>query len=146
MAAHTTFVVVFAILFTFSTAASAFRATVTIEENSQEKSRGRGQCQEKIQMQDLSHCEEFMKQRMSRSLIVLPGSNQEDHRSMCCNQLRELGDECMCDGLEKVVHEAMQGVEQEEEEKQKMMKKAMNLQTYCRFPRRCDIQSPSIWF
>nr|ARD06052.1 PawS-like protein 1a [Senecio pinnatifolius var. maritimus] len=95
------------------------------------------QCRRQIQGQQLNHCQMHITQ-----------PRQQQHLQMCCNQLRQVEEQCQCEAIQKVVQQTLQqqqqggrrgtqGIQQRQIlEKAQMIPNQCNLeiQDYCRIP------------
>ncbi|OWM88737.1 hypothetical protein CDL15_Pgr002504 [Punica granatum] len=94
--------------------------TVEVVEDEEVENQRRG-CQKQLQStQMLRHCQDFLmdvSRGVSRSQCGCEGSSQfdpagpvmrgrtSDHFEPCCNQLRQMDQRCMCEGLRQIVRQ-----------------------------------------
>ncbi|KAI6687443.1 hypothetical protein NL676_024271 [Syzygium grande] len=146
-------------LLVMSHAMAANRAiitTVDIDEPENKRHRG-GSCYEQIQRQGLEQCEQLFEDAMRYDGQGGSGRwggqggkgectsemTQSRHFRPCCQQLRQMEDQCRCGGLRQVMRQQMD--EFGGRESQDMMRCAWNLPNMCGFgPQYCDIRA--IWY
>ncbi|XP_010064931.1 2S albumin [Eucalyptus grandis] len=130
-------------------ASATYRTTITTVEFDEEANPRRGgggsgsgsqQCRQRILRQQLHKCEQFITQ--GRGLIVLPRHEEGGQGSLqqCCQQLRQIDQQCRCEGLKQIVQEQQQQGQLQGQELREVVQKAQNLPNMCRLgPQRCDI-------
>ncbi|KAL8249405.1 hypothetical protein R6Q59_006273 [Mikania micrantha] len=115
--------------------------TTTFEENPSGR-RGTGSdCYKQIMDQQmLSHCGMYlMKLKGERSQGPRIENPEEDHKQLCCMQLKNLDQECMCPGIKMMMNQPMWRMMGQ------MMSVAQNLPTECNLMSQpCQMQA--VWF
>ncbi|XP_047320784.1 2S seed storage albumin protein-like [Impatiens glandulifera] len=148
---------IFALLALFALAhvATAFRTTVTVVEEEEDFNPARPQqrCQEQIQrQQQLRHCQMHLKEKFRRQSSVLAMStddNNEDedqYLDQCCQQLRNLNEQCRCKGLQEAVRQQQQQTRGEERGQTEQRQKKKIVEEAERLPSRCDVSPRSCTF
>ncbi|XP_047335979.1 2S seed storage albumin protein-like [Impatiens glandulifera] len=156
---------IFALLALFALAhvATAFRTIVTVIEEEEDFNPARPQqrCQEQIQrQQQLRHCQMHLKEKSRRQSSVLEMStdnnddDQEQYLDQCCQQLRNIDEQCRCKGLQEAVRQQQQqqtrGGERgqtEQRQKQRIIEEAERLPSRCDVsPRSCTFERSPRWF
>lgn len=68
---------------------------------------------------------------------------QEEHKERCCSQFKNIKRSCRCMAIKEMVREQQQQGQMESEEREQMVKDAMNIPSVCQIdmPEQCDIQS-----
>nr|QED39617.1 PawS-like 1 albumin precursor [Ratibida columnifera] len=68
----------------------------------------RGSCQ--IQIQELSHCQMHLTSPSFdyRLRMAVENPKQQQHLDLCCNQLRQVGEECQCEAIKQLVGRQLQ--------------------------------------
>lgn len=67
---------------------------------------------------------------------------QEEHKKDCCSQFRNIKRSCRCMAIKEMVREQQQG-QMESEDREKMVKDAMNIPSVCHIDmpqEQCDMQ------
>nr|ARD06081.1 PawS-like protein 1g [Othonna arborescens] len=107
------------------------------------------QCRRQIQGQQLSHCQMHISQQGGRSLVEKLA--QQPALQMCCNQLRQVDEQCQCQAIQQVVQQTLQQQQQggrrgaqgiQQQQMQQILKKAqmipnqcnLEIQEYCQIP------------
>ncbi|KAL8127252.1 hypothetical protein AgCh_014242 [Apium graveolens] len=89
--------------------------TTIVDENA-------SKCTQKIQpMQQLNHCMMYISPKMS------PMNAQEEHKERCCSQFKNIKRSCRCMAIKEMVREQQQQGQMESEEREQMVKDAMNI-------------------
>ncbi|KAL5547649.1 hypothetical protein UlMin_002880 [Ulmus minor] len=106
--------------------ASAFTTTFTTVITDDER---RESCREQIMRQSLGPCMRYMREQMS--------DRRSPNLEQCCEQMRDMDENCRCRGLH---HKMMEQSEQlSGEEMRRMMEKAEHLPSKCNMgPQSCD--------
>nr|ARD06079.1 PawS-like protein 1f [Othonna arborescens] len=108
-------------------------------------------CRRQIQGQQLSHCQMHISQQGGRSLVEK--LTQQPALQMCCNQLRQVDEQCQCQAIQQVVQQTLQQQQQQQggrrgaqgiqqQQMQQILKKAqmipnqcnLEIQEYCQIP------------
>nr|ARD06057.1 PawS-like protein 1a [Buphthalmum salicifolium] len=153
---------------------SAYRTTIittttTIEDNGfppyvdglptelEDNSKGsQERCRNQIQDQQLNHCHLHLTQGPSfedsmllRMAVENPTQQDQHHLQQCCDQLKQVNEQCRCEAIKKVVQKAqmqqLQGGQQQQQQVQHMLKKAQMLPNQCNLQliQQCPIQIPN---
>ncbi|XP_047331371.1 2S seed storage albumin protein-like [Impatiens glandulifera] len=147
-------------LFAIAHLATAFRTTVTVvEEEDFNPARPQQRCQEQIQrQQQLRHCQMYLKEKSGRRSSVLEMStdnndDQDQYLDQCCQQLRNLNEQCRCKGLQEAVRQQQQQTrggergQTEQSQKQRIVDEAERLPSRCEVsPRSCTFERSPRWF
>ncbi|KAI3441619.1 AAI domain-containing protein [Psidium guajava] len=162
MAKLATLAAILGVLLVMSHAVAANRATITtvdIDEPENQRRRG-GSCYEQAEM--LDHCEQLFEDVIQGGgryggsryggdrygggygsgrwggQVQCSGQQlrQSRHFGPCCNELRQLDDECRCQGLREVIREQMGGYG-ERGSQDEVRRCARNLQSMCGFGQSC---------
>ncbi|XP_010064413.2 2S albumin [Eucalyptus grandis] len=149
MANFATLAAIFAALLVMSHAASAHRTMITtVEIDDDNESRGSESCREHVQTQSLEQCEELFLD-IGRGGSRPSGGDRErlmdsQHFRPCCQQLRQVDQQCRCRGIRQVVNEEQS--EFRREGLHRVVKSARDLPSACGLssPRHCQIRA--IWF
>ncbi|KAI4363822.1 hypothetical protein MLD38_019991 [Melastoma candidum] len=134
-----------------SLASATQEVTTTVEVNEADENPyrgfgGGGRCREQFEMaQDLHHCEDFLRDEARGGGFgrrrfgggSFPGEGSRNLR-YCCQQLRQLDDQCRCQGLREIVRE--QQVRRFGDEREDLERVAEELPQLCGFGHRCDIR------
>ncbi|XP_047335981.1 2S seed storage albumin protein-like [Impatiens glandulifera] len=149
-------------LFALAHVATAFRTTVTVIEEEEDFNPARPQqrCQEQIQrQQQLRHCQMHLKEKSRRQSSVLTMStddnneDEEQYLDQCCQQLRNLDEQCRCKGLQEAVRQQQKQTrggergQTEQRQKQRIIEEAERLPSRCDVsPRSCTFERSPRWF
>ncbi|XP_010267883.1 PREDICTED: 2S sulfur-rich seed storage protein 2-like [Nelumbo nucifera] len=113
--------------------ASTYRTTVitTIIEHHQSQSE---MCREEMQKHPLNECRRYM--QSWQSAVLLRG-NAGNVPQECCEELENMKDDCMCEGIHQMVQQQHQKYQREEKQQEQMMKKAEKLPSMCGMSQSC---------
>ncbi|XP_048130344.1 2S seed storage albumin protein-like [Rhodamnia argentea] len=141
MANFATLAAIFAGLLVMSHVASAHRTIITtVEIDEDDERRGSGSCHEQVQTEGLEQCEQLFHD------IGQGGSQlmESQHFRPCCQELRQVEQQCRCRGIRQVVREEQS--EFRHQGMQRVVKSARELPSACGFssPHHCEIRA--IWF
>lgn len=122
-------------------AAAAFRTTITTVEST-ENFRSRQECQQQVRSQarGLNQCRMYLQEQMhGGSYDEL--ANYSQSLNQCCTQLRQLSEDCRCEGLRMAI-EDQQGRMRSQDVRQ-MLQMAENLPSMCQMtrPSSCDFDT-----
>ncbi|CAI9303630.1 unnamed protein product [Lactuca saligna] len=104
---------------------SAYTTTTitTIMEDvpSRSQSQSQGQCRRRIQGQQVSHCQMHITEGSSSegdliSMPVVRPKQQEPHLQLCCQQLRNVEEECQCEAINEAFEEAQKKQQQQQQQ------------------------------
>ncbi|KAK1440029.1 hypothetical protein QVD17_05854 [Tagetes erecta] len=111
--------------------------TTTFEDNTSSGS----DCYQRIMGQEmLSHCGMYlMKNVQGGGSQMMPRGEEEDHMQLCCMQLRNVGKDCMCEGLKMMMNQMPAMM------KGQMMSMAQKLPTQCNLSSQ-PCQMRAVWF
>ncbi|KAK3024301.1 hypothetical protein RJ639_043163 [Escallonia herrerae] len=133
--------------------ASTYRTTITTTTIEEENPRGGGsrqRCQEQFQQQ-LRHCQMYMRQGspydagLALAMVVGVNPQQQQHLRECCQQLRNIDEECRCEAIRQMVRQQQMGGGSQQEQMQGMAQKAQYLPRRCNMePQQCQIRA--VWF
>ncbi|KAI6687435.1 hypothetical protein NL676_024263 [Syzygium grande] len=140
---------IFAALLVMSHAGLAHRTMITTVEIDEDDERsGSGSCHEQVQTQGLEQCEQLFWD-IGRGSSQMGGSERErlmesQHFRPCCQQLRQVEQQCRCRGIRQIVREEQS--EFRREGMHRVVRSARDLPSACGFssPRHCEIKA--IWF
>nr|ARD06083.1 PawS-like protein 1c [Inula racemosa] len=141
---------------------SAYRTTIitttTIEDNGlppyvdglprEVEDNPRERCRRQIQGQQLNHCHMHLITQQGRSSFdstTLRMSQQDQHLQLCCDQLKQVNEQCQCEAIKKVVQQAAQMQQQqqggqEQGSQQQVLRKAQMLPNQCKLQlQRCPL-------
>lgn len=117
--------------------------TTTIKDNDFSNTRGSQsyqQCRRQIPMQEVNHCE-----------MRLTLSQQEPHLHLCCNQLKNIEQECQCEAIQQVFQQAQQeqqkqgGRQGSQQQMEQILRKAEQLPKDCNLQvQQCPIRSSRV--
>ncbi|KAK3021277.1 hypothetical protein RJ639_047268 [Escallonia herrerae] len=135
--------------------ASTYRTTITtttIEEENPHHGGSRQRCREQFQQQQqLRHCQMYMRQGSpydaGLALAMVTGVNpqQQQHLRECCQQLRNIDEQCRCEAIRQMVRQQQMGGGSQQEQIQEMAQKAQYLPRRCNMePQQCQIRA--VWF
>ncbi|KAM7254770.1 hypothetical protein ACFE04_020011 [Oxalis oulophora] len=129
----------FALLFLVATATVTI-TTVEIDEANPSRS-----CQQQIKGRPLTSCEEFLKEcsRSPRMMMLESESRCSQQKQDCCDEMKEMDEQCRCQGIKKMMQRQQGQMGQQQMEK--MTEKAMDLPRMCRMgPGSCEMRS--FWY
>ncbi|KAI7727248.1 hypothetical protein M8C21_033376 [Ambrosia artemisiifolia] len=82
--------------------------TTTFEENPYRRGRTESDCYQQIMEQEmLSHCGMYLMTNLGQRMPSSPRMREEDHKQLCCMQLRNVGERCMCPGIKMMLNQPM---------------------------------------
>ncbi|XP_030542877.1 2S seed storage albumin protein [Rhodamnia argentea] len=145
-----TLAAIFAALLVTSRVASAYRTTITTVEIDDDKNerRGSGSCHEQVQTHGLEQCEQLFHD-IGHGGSRFGSSERErmmesHHFRPCCQQLRQVEEQCRCHGIRQIVREEQREVRREG--MHRLVRSARDLPSECGFssPRQCEMRA--IWF
>ncbi|PKI55884.1 2S albumin-like [Punica granatum] len=129
--------------------ASAYKTTVTtmvLEDNddeNQSRRGGRQQCREQIQrQQQLFHCQQVLTRGGRYIVLGMRGAEDSNPESLqqCCQQLRQVEEQCRCQGIEEIVQIQQQQGRLQGQRLREVIQTAENLPNMCRLsPQRCSV-------
>ncbi|POO00444.1 Napin/ Bra allergen [Trema orientale] len=143
-----------AVLFVVNTSVGAHRTTITtveIESNNLPTQR----CEDQIRRQNLRECEQYIRQgrRDDYGVLALKGEEEENYSGgqqqqwqqlqQCCNQLRQMDQQCQCEAMSHIVRQQRQrqGQQIRGEQLRQMLQRAQNLPNECGTgPQHCDVR------
>nr|AFQ93665.1 preproalbumin PawS1 [Tilesia baccata] len=103
----------------------------------------REQCDKKqISIQQLNHCEMHLTSSSSfdyKLMMAVENPQQEEHLSLCCNQLRQVEEKCQCEAIKQVVEQAQKQQQQGGRQGQKMMREQMRKKAQM-LPNQCNLK------
>ncbi|KAI3810026.1 hypothetical protein L1987_19632 [Smallanthus sonchifolius] len=127
--------------------AAVAEASTTFEENPRGRSGTGSDCYQRIMDQEmLNQCGMYLMnnlkggRRQGTPRIV---RSEEEQKEMCCMQLRNLGEECMCPGIKMMMNEPMWSMMGQMMDQ--MMGMAQNLPTQCNLMSQ-PCQMRAVWF
>nr|AIW56801.1 PawS1a precursor [Zinnia haageana] len=97
----------------------------------------REQCDRQIPIQQLNHCQMHLTRSFGYKLRTMAVENpiQQQHLSLCCNQLQQVEEQCQCKAVRQVAKQALKQLQQQPGGQQRimkqMLKKAQNLPNEC---------------
>ncbi|KAF8023883.1 hypothetical protein BT93_F1159 [Corymbia citriodora subsp. variegata] len=149
MANFATLAAIFAALLVMSHAASAYRTMITtVEIDEDNEGHGSRSCHEQVQTESLEQCEELFLD-IGRGSGRPIGSERErlmesQHFRPCCQQLRQVEQQCRCRGIRQIVNEEQS--EFRREGLHRVVRSARDLPSACGLssPHHCQIKA--IWF
>nr|AIW56805.1 PawS1g precursor [Zinnia haageana] len=105
----------------------------------------REQCDRQIPIQQLNHCQMHLTSSFGYKLrMPMENSKQQQHLSLCCNQLQQVEEQCQCKAVRQVAKQALKqlpqqagGQQQQQMMAEQMLKKAQNLPNQCNL--KCSI-------
>ncbi|KAK2984810.1 hypothetical protein RJ640_004635 [Escallonia rubra] len=135
--------------------ASTYRTTITTTTIEEENPRGSGsqeRCRRQFQQQQqLRHCQMYTRQGRQYdaelALAMVDGVNpqQQQHLRECCQQLRNVDEQCRCQAIREMVRQQQMGGGSQQEEMKEMAQKAQYLPRKCNMePQQCQIRA--VWF
>nr|ACS74805.1 preproalbumin PawS1 [Helianthus annuus]ACT34883.1 preproalbumin PawS1 [Helianthus annuus] len=90
-----------------------------------------------IRIQQLNHCQMHLTSFDYKLRMAVENPKQQQHLSLCCNQLQEVEKQCQCEAIKQVVEQAQKQLQQGQggqQQVQQMVKKAQML------PNQCNLQ------
>ncbi|KAJ9182730.1 hypothetical protein P3X46_006690 [Hevea brasiliensis] len=127
--------------------ASAYRTIITTVEIDEPKPRTRTQsCRQEVEEKDLSSCVDYIGQSRKSPVLALQGveNQQEQVPRQCCSQVKQLRDDCQCEGITSVLKQQLEREEVGREEYKQAVQRANNIASSCGLSQRCQIQEP--WY
>ncbi|KAI3497013.1 hypothetical protein L1887_39393 [Cichorium endivia] len=111
--------VILALAFMAIVAFAEVSATTTIttsimEDNVPRRSQSQEQCRRRIQSQQVDHCQMHITEGSSfqDDLITMPVRQQQPHLQLCCQQLRNVEEECQCEAIKEAFQQAQRQQQQ----------------------------------
>ena len=136
---------------------SGFRATITaiideeLDQDAGEQQQTQHKCRQQIRPQRLQQCRQFLQQQSQESPYEPVLLNQEEKQQQplwqCCQQLKNVDEQCRCEAVKQVVQQLQQGEgpygQQGPQKQQQILQKARQLPGLCNLqPKECQIQPP----
>lgn len=102
-------------------------------------------CTQEVERKDLSSCEQYIGQSRQQPVLALRGiENQEaDVPRQCCNQVKQLRDDCQCEGIRSVMKKQLEEGEIGREEYRQAVRRANNIASSCGLRQPCQIEEAS---
>ncbi|XP_073047260.1 2S seed storage albumin protein-like [Primulina eburnea] len=135
-------------------AANTYTTTVSTTTIDDEDNRGRQQeCQQQVQGRQFRSCQRYFQQGREGGrfdsvdgelLLALNRGKQSGSLKECCNELRNVNEECRCEAIRQVVKEQQQGGPgYQGEEIQEVYERARELPRRCQFtrPQQCQLNA-----
>ncbi|EEF39545.1 2S albumin precursor, putative [Ricinus communis] len=136
------------LLFIIANASFAYRTTITTVEvddtNTQER------CFRDLRGKEFRACQMYLSQSSSRrstdgEVLEMPGEKDQQERHQlqeCCNELKQVRDECQCEALQVAVEKQIESEQQmQREQYQEVMQKARSIPSSCGLPEQCQIRT-----
>nr|ARD06055.1 PawS-like protein 1a [Inula ensifolia] len=104
--------------------------TEVVEDNPRERER----CRKQIQGQQLNHCHMHLVTQGTASsfddsmLRRMTQQEEDQHLQLCCDQLKQVNEQCQCEAIKKVVQQAAQMQQQQ----QQVLRNAQMLPNQCK--------------
>ncbi|KAI4388173.1 hypothetical protein MLD38_000528 [Melastoma candidum] len=94
-------------------------------------------CREQVRVRSLLHCRRYLSP--GRQILEMRGGMEEPERRQqqlqgCCRQLRQMEEQCRCEGIRKVVKEQSQREKLQGRELRELVQRAEDLPSMCRVP------------
>ncbi|KAI3708515.1 hypothetical protein L2E82_37705 [Cichorium intybus] len=88
--------------------------TSVMEDNVPRRSQSQEQCRRRIQSQQVDHCQMHITEGSSfqDDLIRMPVRQQQPHLQLCCQQLRNVEEECQCEAIKEAFQQAQRQQQQ----------------------------------
>ncbi|KAG8376720.1 hypothetical protein BUALT_Bualt09G0093200 [Buddleja alternifolia] len=129
--------------------------TTTTFDDSEENPRESQQCRQQVQGRQFQSCQRYLTSRRSGGgqeveLLEMTTDNprqqeeEQQHLRQCCQQLRNVDQQCRCEAIRHAVRQTQQGGgSYQGEQMQQVYQKARSLPQRCnmRSPRQCEIRA-----
>ncbi|XP_058072669.1 2S seed storage albumin protein-like [Magnolia sinica] len=124
--------------------AAIYRTTITETVINEESQSQQQRCQQEVQRKPLDSCRTYLQYGQGgRLLMVGTARNQGQVPQECCQQMRNVREECRCEALRQMVREQQQQPGQGEfqgEEQEEIQQRAENIPDQCKLrPQSCQI-------
>ncbi|KAM0063486.1 Albumin-8 [Helianthus debilis subsp. tardiflorus] len=82
--------------------------TTTIEENPYGRGRAESGCYQQMEEEEmLNHCGMYLMKNLGERSQGSPRMREEDHKQLCCMQLKNMDEKCMCPAIMMMLNEPM---------------------------------------
>lgn len=143
-------VITLSLVLLIASTTSGYRTTITtvqMEVDNQGMGTSEQRCEQEIQVENLQHCQAYVRQKASWGYFLAMstdnnGQPQKENKRLCCEELKQLNEQCQCRALEAILADQMIKGQLSGEQVMRVAQKIQNLPQECQAgSQRCFIQS-----